>query len=563
LSNTAKETIEPTETSAWDTNSWEEVERRVLRYQTRIYKATKDKKKEKVRRIQKRLLKSFDAKLLAVRRVTTDNRGKNTPGVDEKVYTSSIEKEKLVCNLRLDGYAHPIKHVYIPKPGKAEKPPLGIATIKDRAKQALCKLIIEPEWEAQFEENSYGFRPGRSCHDAMEAIQNNLRNATGQKNHHKYVLDADINKCFDQINHEYLIEKLDTLPEIKTQVNAWLKAGIMEELQTCKNLDMVLPNPIGTPQGGVISPLLSNIALHGMENHMKEWICTEPSFNKANKKKAKRQSLAVIRYADNFVLIHKNRGIIEEAKDEIAQWLKNGPQLELSETKTSIKNSNEGFNFLGFSCITIRRGNKNRLKIYPSRDSQKRLNLKTRTIIQKNKSASSYVLILLLRPVIIGWANYFRYSECSQVFKNQSKIIFQQLRAWCFRRDTKNSRATIKEKYFPSGNTYYFEGTYHENNWILTGKNRDKNDILHEAYLPNLEWVKSKKWTKIKGDASPYDGNNIYWRQRTKVKELSNTTNKMNRIQKGYAHGARHPFIRFNSRSDYIFLKPQVGKTLL
>ena len=594
----------------WATIQWAEVERRVLRYQTRIYKATKDKKKEKVRRIQKRLLKSFDAKLLAVRRVTTDNRvfPKETLGVDEKLYINDLEKEKLVSKLRLDGYAHPIKRVYIPKPGKAEKRPLVLtpqvltlvpkeplssrrdergssvalranwnqegadeyrqeelvavfpkqgrfAPIMDRAKQALCKLVIEPEWEARFEENSYGFRPGRSCHDAIEAIHINLtsRRDAGQKKHHKYILDADITGCFDQINHEYLTKKLDTLPEIKTQVNAWLKAGIMEDLHSFSGGEMVPPNTIGTPQGLcsysegssapwgvaaqpswfqlarsatleprglrsniVISPLLANVALHGMENHMKEWICSKPSFNKANSKRAKQQSLAIIRYADDFILIHKNRGIIEEAKEEIAQWLKDGPQLELSETKTSIKNSNEGFNFLGFSCITIRRGNRSRLKIYPSKDSQKRLNLKVRSIIQKNKAASSYNLILLLRPLIIGWSNYFKYSECSYIFNKQSNLTFQKLRAWCFRRDKRNSRSTVKEKYFPSGKSYYFDGTYHKNNWVLTGQRKDKNGILKENYLPDISWVKSKKWVKIKGDASPYDGNNVYWGQRTK-----------------------------------------------
>jgi RNA-directed DNA polymerase len=336
-------------------------------------------------------------------------------------------------------------------------------------------------------------------------------------------LDADITKCFDQINHEYLIKKLDTLPEIKTQVNAWLKAGIMEDLQTSNNLNMVPLNTIGTPQGGVISPLLLNVALHGMENHMKEWICSKPSFNKSNSKRAKQQSLAIIRYADDFILIHKNRGIIEEAKEEIAQWLKDGPQLELSETKTSIKNSNEGFNFLGFSCITIRRGNRSRLKIYPSKDSQKRLNLKVRSIIQKNKAASSYNLILLLRPLIIGWSNYFKYSECSYIFKIQSNLMFQKLRAWCFRRDKRNSRSTVKEKYFPSGKSYYFDGTYHKDNWVLTGQIKDKNGILKENYLPYISWVNSKKWVKIKGDASPYDGNNVYWGQRTKNKGTFNS----------------------------------------
>ena len=544
--------------TAWETIQWTKVERRVLRYQTRIYKATKDKNKRKIRCIQKSLLASLDAKLLAVRKVTTENRAcvsglisyhdtSIEPGVDEKLYLTNPKKVKLVKNLRLNGSSvsfrnteHssslrdergsslPIKRVYIPKPGKAAKRPLGIPTIKDRAKQALCKLAIEPEWEARFENNSYGFRPGRSTHDAIEAIQTNLRNHRGKKDYYKYILDADITKCFDRINHDYLLEKLDTLPEIKTQLKAWLKAGIMEELQTNINLNTVPPNTIGTPrysrfapigieQGGVISPLLANIALHGMENHMKEWICSKTWVSNTNRisKDSKRKSLAIIRYADDFVIIHENERIIEEAKEEITQWLKDGPQLELNETKTSIKNSNEGFNFLGFSCITIRRGNINRLKIYPSKDSQKRLLLKVRTIIQKNKSASTYRLIYQLNPLIIGWANYFKYSECSYVFSKQSHLIHQKLRAWCFRRDTRNGRQTIKENYFPSGKTYTFDGTKHADNWVLAGKEKDKKGIQKENHLPQMLWVKSKKWIKIKGDASPYNGDNVYWAKRT------------------------------------------------
>jgi hypothetical protein len=349
----------------------------------------------------------------------------------------------------------------------------------------------------------------------------------------------------------------------------------MEELQTNINLDTVPPNTIGTPpvvsseqelkQGGVISPLLANIALHGMENHMKEWICSKTWVTNTKyrlSKTAKRQSLSIIRYADDFVIIHQNKLIIEEAKEEIKQWLKNGPQLELNETKTSIKNSNEGFNFLGFSCITVRRGNRNRLKIYPSKDSQKRLLLKVRTIIQKNKSSSTYNLISQLNPLIIRWANYFKYSECTYVFSKQSYLIHQKIRAWCFRRDTRNGRQTIKERYFPSGKTYTFNGTKHVDNWVLAGKEKDKNGVLRENYLPQMSWVKSENWIKIKGDASPYNGDNVYWRKRTMNKGTFNLRQrKLIRAQKGYCPWCNTPF-QYESivKVDHIIPKSKGGK---
>jgi len=419
---------------AWKSINWPLVDSRIQRYQTRIFKASKENNIDKVRCIQKRLLNSLDAKLVAVRRVTTLNKGKTTSGVDKQVFTTDLQKEKLVRKLRLDGKALPIRRVYIDKPGKAEKCPIGIPTVKDRAKQALCLLALEPEWEAKFETNSYGFRPGRCCHDAMEAIFLSLRNYSGENHYHKYILDADITKCFDQIDHEYLVEKLNTLPEMESQVKAWLKAGVLEDFLDNNKETNTIENIMGTPQGGIISPLLANIALHGLEDHMKEWICTKPSFANTNRysKNAKRKSLAVIRYADDFVIIHKEKSIIQEAKEEIAKWLRNGPRLEISEAKTSIVDSNEGFDFLGFSIITITRG-RPRVKIYPSRKSQATLLFKVRNIIQNNRSASTYNLILTLRPVIIGWANYFRFSECQKVFHKLTHLIHQKLRAWVFR----------------------------------------------------------------------------------------------------------------------------------
>lgn len=228
-------------TVEWNQINWRKLERKVYQLQKRIYRASVRGDVKAVRRLQKTLMKSWSAKAIAVRKVTQDNAGKKTAGVDGVKSLSPVARLRLANNLKLGTKVKPTRRIYIDKPGTREKRPLGIPTIRDRALQALVKLALEPEWEARFEPNSYGFRPGRSCQDAIEAIYL----AIHQKP--KYVLDADISKCFDRINQEKLLKKINSFPTINRQLKAWLKAGYMEgkELFTTDE---------GTPQGGVISP---------------------------------------------------------------------------------------------------------------------------------------------------------------------------------------------------------------------------------------------------------------------------------------------------------------------
>jgi len=265
------------QTEDWATLPWEQFQRNVYRLQRRIYQAARCGDRKRVHNLQRLLLHSWSARCLAVRRVTQDNRGKNTPGVDGVASLTPKRRVLLAKMLRdLSGWtANPLRRVYIPKPGTAEKRPLGIPTMFDRAMQALVKLAMEPEWEAKFEPNSYGFRPGRSTHDAIEAIFKAIHLKP------KYVLDADIEKCFDRISHDVLLIKLNAIQPIIQLVRAWLKAGIVD------GDELIFPEA-GTPQGGVISPLLANVALHGLEEVIAQ---AAPRKYRA----------IVIRYADDLV----------------------------------------------------------------------------------------------------------------------------------------------------------------------------------------------------------------------------------------------------------------------
>jgi RNA-directed DNA polymerase len=497
----------------WDDVNWTKVQSRVRKIQHRIYKASLNGDTKRMYWLQRFLVNSRDAKLLAVRQVTTLNKGKSTPGVDKKVIITAEQRINLALNLELDGYAAPIRRVWIPKPGKTEKRPLGIPTIKDRACQALAKCALEPQWEAVFEPDSYGFRPGRSAHDAIESIFLNLHH-----NRPKWVYDADIRKCFDRIDHDALLDKLNTYPQMERQIRAWLKAGIMEGYANTLKEDPVDPTILGTPQGGIISPLLANIALHGLEFHLKSYVAElpiKPNPSSGRGRAVKSKALGFVRYADDFVLIHENKEILELCVIETKKWLSQ-IGLEISEEKSSLRDGRGGFNFLGFQIILVRKlhAGRYKVKITPSKQSRKRFLLKIRDIIQRNKSVSSFDLICILRPRILGWANYYKYCECKEVFHILTHMIFQKIRAWVFRRDTRNGRQFVKEKYFPSDKYYSFYGVQHQDNWILCGKRKFKNGVVKEIFLPHLVWVPSMKHTKVKGMESPFSFSH-YWSLRT------------------------------------------------
>ncbi|MCC3570110.1 MAG: reverse transcriptase N-terminal domain-containing protein, partial [Microcoleus sp. PH2017_31_RDM_U_A] len=324
------------QTVEWKALPWRKLEVRVFKLQKRIFKASSRGDVKAVRRLQKTLMRSWSGKCLAVRKVSQDNQGKKTAGVDGIKNLTPHARLVLVTHLKVTGKSKPTRRVWIDKPGKVEKRPLGIPTMFDRALQALVKLALEPEWEAKFEGNSFGFRPGRSAHDAIETIFKNVSLKA------KYVLDADISQCFDCINHKALLQKLNTFPTLRKQIKAWLKSGVMDSGVFSNTKE-------GTPQGGVISPLLANIALHGFEDFITSfYTITRGIVTTTGRKSTTRVKPTLVRYADDFVILHESEEFVTLLRQKADEWLKN-MGLELKPSKTRICHTSEGFNFLGFN----------------------------------------------------------------------------------------------------------------------------------------------------------------------------------------------------------------------
>ena len=376
-----------------------------------------------------------------------------------------------------------------------EKRPLGIPTLEDRSVQALVKMALEPEWEAKFEPNSYGFRPGRGVHDAIEAIYNAIRNQP------KYVLDADLAKCFDRINHNILLEKINTFPLLTRQIRAWLKAGVMD--------GKLFPTEEGTPQGGVVSPLLANIALHGMEQEVqtiaKQW---------AGRKRVNLKALTIIRYADDFVIIHPELPKLTECKLVIEKWLK-PLGLELKSSKTQIvhtlesyKGKKPGFDFLGFNIRQYRVGTNSSGKlsngkrlgfktlIKPSKEACKKHQREIARVVRTHRAAPQSAVISKLNPIIRGWSSYYSSVVASEIFNKQDEQIYQKLRSWTRRRHRNKSRTWVNKKYFHQTG---------QRNWVF----KDKELIL-------IQHSDSKivRHSKVQGTRSPYDGDWVYWSKR-------------------------------------------------
>jgi RNA-directed DNA polymerase len=426
----------------------------------------------------------------------------------------------------------------IPKTNSDEKRPLGIPTMYDRALQTLVKQALEPEWEARFEPNSYGFRPGRSCHDAIQAIFNSTQKA-------KYVLDADISKCFDRINHKALLKKVNTYPTLNRLIRNWLKAGYVDQE------NKLFPTNEGTPQGGTISPLLANIALHGMEGRIKEYARTFKGDKKANQK-----GLSLIRYADDFVIIHENLEVIKTCQQIIEEWLSD-IGLELKPEKTRLTHTfitteeKTGFEFLGFHIQQHKVGNyrsansKNgtplgfKTLITPSKKGIKAHLKKIGEVIDTHKTAPQAALISKLNPIIRGWSNYYSTVVSKEIFSKLDHLVYQKLRAWAKRR---GKGSTNKDKY-----------------WRTVGDLKRCFSTEDGLILRTHSETPIARHIKVKGECSPYNGDWNYWSKRRG--EYTGTPTRVAKLLKRQNGKCTHCGLFFTD-TDIVEVDHKVPKSL-
>src|SRR6266699_2978419 len=447
-----------------DRNSlpWGSLEQQVVRMQKQIFQASQRGDKQAVHTLQQRLMESEAARLLAVRRVAEENQGKDTAGVDGVKSLGPQERLTMASAIHPKNWnsqpSMPVRRVWVPKPGTAERRPLAILPMIDRCKQALVKLALEPEWEVKFEPHSYGFRPGRGAHDAIAAI------VVAIERHPTFVFDADIEEAFDSLNQAVVLNKLQTYPALRQAIHTWLTAGVVDG-------GIYSPSETGIAQGGVLSPLLMNIALHGMEAVVTEGFANSHA----------RDQPLLVRYADDFLILHTDLKELQQAVRRVKHWLATmGLHLHADKTRfthtLTLYQGQIGFDFLGFSIRqepgeNISRGQSGqghapggktiitpftrrlapqgvKTIISPSQEASKRHLAVIEHRLQQLQTAPQAWVIAELNPLITGWAAYYNGVVEASIMSRYDELVEQRLINWARKRHPGKARDWLLTRYW-------------------------------------------------------------------------------------------------------------------
>ena len=478
--------------SQWDRIDWRAQEEQVRRLRQRIFKASQEQDWPKVRNLQKLMLRSRANTLVSVRQVTQRNAGRRTAGIDGEVALTPearADVEVRVHQSITSWNPRAVRRVYIPKASnRAKLRPLGIPVILDRCHQNRVKNALEPEWEARFEPRSYGFRPGRGCQDAIEAIYSVCKGPMAKR---VWALDADLAAAFDRIDHDHLVASLGSFPA-RDMIRAWLKAGVFEAGKG------FAPTEEGTPQGGVISPCLLNVALHGLE----EAAGVRYRTSGTHAGEAMPGSPIAVRYADDVVVLCHSQEQAAQVKARLAEWL--APRgLAFNEDKTRIVRLSEGFDFLG---VNVRRYNR-KLLIKPSKAAVRRLRERLAAEMRTLRGGNAMAVIAKLNPLIRGWAAYYRGVVSSRLFGSLDAYMWKLLYKWATWRHSNKPKRWIVGRYFGKFNKF------RNDRWVF-------GDRDNSAYLVKFSWTAIHRHVPVKGAASPDDPTLAgYWAaRREKVK---------------------------------------------
>jgi len=459
--------------------------------QNRIVKAKLAGRNRMVKKLQSLLVKSLHARILAVKRVS-ENKGKNTAGVDKKLLDTDVKKSQCVNDLRIsiEQYrAMPLKRIEIPKKN-GKKRPLGIPTMIDRTIQALYKLALEPIAETTADKNSYGFRAKRSTQDAMKAIW--LR--TSRKVSGEWILEADIKGCFDNISHQWIY---DNIPLDNRLLKQWLKSGFIKD-------DTLFPTKSGTPQGGIISPILANMVLDGIEKLVKSRCKRHQKIENGEIIYRYNHHFNFVRYADDFVVIGNSAKHLRELQKDIEVFLsKRG--LELSKEKTHITHIRDGFDFLGFN---FRKYSNDKVIVKPTKEGIKSFKSTLKEIFKKYRASSLDTLIEKLNPVIRGWGYYYRFVNSKVIFSKLDAYIWYKSLNWVKRLHQRRQIMKYYKKYFKPFSKRYKSET-------LSSENQS---VFRLSIIPLVEHI------KIRAIANPFNKeDDAYFTKRYSTLKLRNT----------------------------------------
>jgi RNA-directed DNA polymerase len=473
--------------AGWDQIDWREHEGQVRRLRQRIFKAAQEQDWPRVRNLQKLMLRNRSNTLTSVRQVTQRNAGRKTAGIDGEVALTPEARADVAVRVHQSISSwnpRAVRRVYIPKASnRAKLRPLGIPVILDRCHQNRVKNALEPEWEARFEPRSYGFRPGRGCHDAIAAIYNVCKGPMASR---VWALDADLAAAFDRIDHDHLLAAIGSFPA-RDMISGWLKAGVFEAGKG------FAPTEEGTPQGGVISPCLLNVALHGLE----EAAGVRYRTSGTHAGEASPGSPVAVRYADDMVVLCHSQEQAVQVKAQLAEWL--APRgLAFNEDKTRIVCLSEGFDFLGFNVRRYQR----KLLIKPSKAAIRRLRERLAAETRTLRGGNAMAVIAKLNPIIRGWAAYYRTVVSTRTFTALDDYLWKLTYKWATWRHADKPKRWIVGRYFGKFNKF------RNDRWVFG--DRDSG-----ACLVKFSWTGIVRHVPVKGRASPDDpALAAYWAER-------------------------------------------------